>query len=132
MEWNTELWQESVEEFKDFMMPLSRTVGRAERRVAATLYVEGLLLPGQRKSIGPMAERLRVDGQRLQQFITDSPWKEEALWQAIRQEVVPHLGRLEAWVVDETGWASSVPAAGFDEDEPGSSDRPRLVPPANR
>ena len=104
MEWNTELWQESVEEFKDFMMPLSRTVGRAERRVAATLYVEGLLLPGQRKSIGTMAERLRVDGQRLQQFITDSPWKEEALWQAIRQEVVPHLGRLEAWVVDETGW----------------------------
>ena len=53
---------------------------------------------------GSMAERLRVDGQRLQQFITDSPWKEEALWQAIRQEVVPHLGRLEAWVVDETGW----------------------------
>lgn len=104
MEWNTKLWQKSVEEFKDFMMPLSARVGRRERRVAATLYVEGLLLPGQRKSIEPMAERLQVDGQRLQQFITDSPWEEAALWRAIRQEVVPHLGPLQAWVVDETGW----------------------------
>lgn len=104
MEWNIKLWQRSVEEFKDFMMPLSSTVGRAERRVAATLYVEGLLLPGERKSIEPMAERLQVDGQRLQQFITDSPWKEERVWRAIREEVVPHLGPLQAWVVDETGW----------------------------
>jgi len=26
------------------------------------------------------------------------------LWKAIRQEVIPHLEPLEAWVVDETGW----------------------------
>ena len=61
-------------------------------------------MPGQRKSIGPMAERLGVDAQSLQQFITDSPWSDEALWTAIRQEVIPHLEPLEAWVVDETGW----------------------------
>jgi SRSO17 transposase len=66
--------------------------------------VEGLLTPGQRKSIIPMAERLGVDSQSLQQFVTDSPWSEEALWRAIRQEVIPHLEPLEAWVVDETGW----------------------------
>ena len=51
-----------------------------------------------------MAERLGVDSQSLQQFVTDSPWSEEALWQAIRQEIIPHLEPLEAWVVDETGW----------------------------
>ncbi len=61
-------------------------------------------MPGQRKSIVPMAERLGVDSQSLQQFVTDSPWKEEELWRAIRQEIVPHLEPLEAWVVDETGW----------------------------
>lgn len=104
MEWNTKLWQESIDEFRDFMMPLAATVGRSERRVAATRYVEGLLLPGQRKSIEPMAERLGVDSQRLQQFITDSPWDERATWRAIRQEIIPHLEPLEAWVVDETGW----------------------------
>ncbi len=104
MEWNTELWRKSVEDFKNFMLPMAATVGRSERRVAATAYVEGLLIPGRRKSIEPMAERLGVNSQRLQQFITDSPWDEGAVWQAIRKEVIPHLEPLEAWVVDETGW----------------------------
>jgi len=30
-----------------------------------------------------MAERLGVDSQSLQQFVTDSPGSEEAQWQAI-------------------------------------------------
>ncbi len=104
MEWNLELWRRSVEDFKDFMLPLTATVGRLERRVAATNYVEGLLIPGKRKSIEPMAGRLGVDSQRLQQFITDSPWDEGAVWEAVRREVIPHLEPFDAWVVDETGW----------------------------
>jgi SRSO17 transposase len=40
----------------------------------------------------------------LQQFISDSPWEAEELWRAIRREVIPSLGALEAWIVDETGW----------------------------
>src|ERR1035441_6394528 len=102
--WNAKLWKESVTQFLEFLNPLITGLGRSERRVAATRYVEGLLMPGQRKSIIPMAERLGVDAQSLQQFVTDSPWKEEALWRAIRQEIIPHLEPLEAWVVDETGW----------------------------
>ena len=51
-----------------------------------------------------MAARLGVDGQRLQQLVTSSPWSDETVWRAIRQEVIPHLEPLEAWVVDETGW----------------------------
>ena len=102
--WNAKLWKESVERFHKFMAPLIAGLGRSERRVAATRYVEGLLVPGQRKSIGPMAERLGVDAQSLQQFVTDSPWSDEELWTAIRQEIIPHLEPLEAWVVDETGW----------------------------
>jgi SRSO17 transposase len=81
-----------------------KDLGRSERRVGATLYVEGLLMPGQRKSIGPMAERLGVDAQKLQQFITDSPWEESALWKAIRPLAVDCLEPVEAWIVDETGW----------------------------
>ncbi len=104
MEWSEKLWKKSIDQFIDFITPLTSVVGRSERRVAATCYVEGLLLPGQRKSIGPMAERLGVDSQGLQQFITDSPWSDEALWRAIRREVVPHLEPIESWVVDETGW----------------------------
>jgi SRSO17 transposase len=102
--WNAKLWRESVKQFHEFLEPLVAGLGRSERRVAAARYIEGLLMPGHRKAIGPMAERLGVGSQSLQQFVTDSPWSEEAFWQAIRQEVVPSLEPLEAWIVDETGW----------------------------
>jgi SRSO17 transposase len=104
MKWNARLWKNSVAHFAKFMTPLVANLGRSERRRAATRYVAGLLMPGQRKSIEPMAARLKVDSQSLQQLVTSSPWSDEALWRAIRQEVVPHLEPLEAWVVDETGW----------------------------
>lgn len=86
------------------MTPLVEVLGRSERRVAATRYVAGLLLPGQRKSIAPMSERLGVDSQSLQQFVSDSPWEEQSLWSAISQEIIPSLEPIEVWVVDETGW----------------------------
>jgi SRSO17 transposase len=101
--WNSRLWKQSIHQFREFVTPLVAGLGRSERRVAATRYIEGLLMPGQRKSIGPMAERLGVDSQNLQQFVSDSPWSDDALWTAIRQQVIPHLEPLEAWVVDETG-----------------------------
>ena len=79
-------------------------LGRSERREGATLYVQGLLLPGERKSIEPLAERLGIDSQKLQQFIADSPWDQEEVWWAIRREVVPVMEPLAAWIIDETGW----------------------------
>jgi len=82
VEWDGRLWQRSIERFKAFMVPL----GRSERRVAAANYVSGLLMPGQRKSIEPMAARLGIDPQRLQQFVTDSPWNEEQVWRVVRRD----------------------------------------------
>ncbi len=99
--WNAKLWKERVGRFHKFMAPLIAGLGRSESRVAATRYVEGLLVPGQRKSIGPMAGRLGVDTQSLQQFVTDSPWNDEELWTAIRQAIIPQLEPLEAWVVKQ-------------------------------
>jgi SRSO17 transposase len=104
MKWNARLWKNSVTQFANFISPLVAGLGRSERRRAATHYVAGLLMPGQRKSIEPMAARLNVDSQTLQQLLTSSPWSDETVWRAIRQEVIPHLEPLEAWVVDETGW----------------------------
>jgi len=104
MDWDDKLWRRSCEQFEKFMIPMTAPLGRSERRIAATHYVEGLLLPGERKSIEPMAERLNFDPQRLQQFVTDSPWDDQAVWQVIRRELAPHLEPMEAWIVDETGW----------------------------
>ena len=93
-----------MDEFPEFLEPLVAELGRSERREGATLYVQGLLLPGERKSIEPMAERLGTDSQKLQQFIADSPWDEQEVWRAIRREVVPVMEPLAAWIIDETGW----------------------------
>jgi len=104
MKWNSAHWRRKMTELQKFIEPLVAEIGRSERRASAALYVQGLLMPGQRKSIEPMAERLRVDSQKLQQFISDSPWKDRQVWQAIRREVIPAVEPLQAWVVDETGW----------------------------
>jgi SRSO17 transposase len=102
--WNQKLWQRSIDEFPEFLEPLVAGLGRSERREGATLYVQGLLMPGERKSIEPMAERLGIDSQKLQQFVADSPWDEQEVWRAIRREVVPVMEPLAAWIIDETGW----------------------------
>jgi len=104
MAWTPAQWRDNAQRLPAFLTPLVVELGRRERRAGAALYVEGLLLPGQRKSIEPMAERLGVDSQRLQQFITDSPWAEGVVWQAIRREVAGAIEPVAAWIVDETGW----------------------------
>ena len=79
-------------------------LARSDQRAAGELYVRGLLTDGRRKSMQPMAERLGIDHQRLQQFITSSTWDYTAVradvgrWFAASQPV-------EALVVDDTGFA---------------------------
>ncbi len=104
MKWNSAHWRRKVAAFQKFIEPLVADIGRSERRESAALYVQGLLMPGQRKSIEPIAQRLQVDSQKLQQFVSDSPWQESHVWRAIRREVIPAMEPLQAWVVDETGW----------------------------
>ena len=78
-------------------------LARSDQRAAGELYVRGLLADGRRKSMQPMAARLGVDHQRLQQFITSSTWdyvavrRNVARWFAASQPV-------EALVVDDTGF----------------------------
>ena len=47
---------------------------RRDQRAKGELYLRGLMLDGKRKSMQPMAERLGVDHQQLQQFVTTSTW----------------------------------------------------------
>ncbi len=57
MKWNSAHWQRKDGELQSFIKPLVADVGRSERRERAALYVPGLLMPGQRKAIEPMARR---------------------------------------------------------------------------
>lgn len=76
---------------------------RKDRRTTAGLYVRGLLLDGRRKSMQPMAARLRVDHQRLQQFVTSSPWDVEPVRNALSFKACT-LIEPDAWVIDDTGF----------------------------
>lgn len=47
---------------------------RRDQRAKGELYLRGLMLDGKRKSMQPMAQRLGIDHQQLQQFVTTSTW----------------------------------------------------------
>jgi hypothetical protein len=57
-------------------------------------YCRGLLLPGQRKSIEPIAARLHPDRvqsarQLLQHIVSKAPWSDEAVMAAVVRQVLP-------------------------------------------
>jgi SRSO17 transposase len=75
-------------------------------------YCKGLLLPGARKSIEPMAGRLdpentRVKRQSLHHLVAKAPWSDETLLDEMRNRVLPTMqkqGPVVAWIVDDTGF----------------------------
>jgi SRSO17 transposase len=87
----------------DFTAEMLGGLPRKDQRAAGELYVRGLLADGRRKPMEPMAERLGVDHQRLQQFITSSTWD----YTAVRRNVARWFASsqpVEALVVDDTGF----------------------------
>jgi SRSO17 transposase len=76
---------------------------RVDQRATGGLYLRGLLTDGRRKSMQPMAQRLGVDHQRLQQFITSSTWDHTAVRRELAARAVELIGPA-AWVVDDTGF----------------------------
>jgi SRSO17 transposase len=76
---------------------------RSDQRAKGELYVRGLLTDGARKSMQPMAERLGVDHQGLQQFITSSTWDYRAVRANVARWAVDAICP-EAYVVDDSGF----------------------------
>ncbi len=88
---------------EDFAGEVFAPLARADQRVKGGLYLRGLLLDGRRKSMQPMAGRLGVDHQRLQQFMTTSTWPVEAVRARLARRAVAVV-RPQVWVVDDTGF----------------------------
>src|SRR3982750_310491 len=78
-------------------------LSRADQRVKGQTYLRGLLLDGRRKSMQPMAERLGVDHQGLQQFVSSSTWAVEPVRERLAHRAVAVIAP-DAWVVDDTGF----------------------------
>ena len=90
-------------ELLDFTAEMLGGLPRKDQRAAGELYVRGLLADGRRKSMVPMAERLGVDSQRLQQFITSSTWDYAGVRRNVARWFAGHQP-VEALVVDDTGF----------------------------
>jgi SRSO17 transposase len=92
--------RQRLEEFPaELFVPMTR----ADQRAKGVTYLRGLLLDGRRKSMQPMAERLGVDHQGLQQFVTTSTWATTAMRSRLAARAVGTVDPV-AWVVDGTGF----------------------------
>ena len=80
-------------------------MGRSERRFWGSVYVRGLLLEGERKSAGAMSTRIpEANEQNLQQFLSQSPWAWNHVWQTMTQRIESAFPAPEAWVIDDTSF----------------------------
>lgn len=95
-----------------YMDGLAGVVGHADRQEPLKNYCKGLLLPGERKSVEPMAARLASDNvgrmhQSMHHLVADSPWDDKAMLSQVRAQVLPPLtkrGPVQAWIIDDTGF----------------------------
>ena len=98
--------------FAAYMKGLGKAAGHADRIVPLKNYCTGLLLPGERKSVEPMAARLAPEKvermhQSLHHLVADAPWKDDDLLAEVWGAVLPAMqkhGPLVAWIVDDTGF----------------------------
>jgi SRSO17 transposase len=97
--------------FAAYLDSLAQAAGHLDRVVPLKSYCAGLLLPGERKSVEPMAARLcpenvRQTHQSLHHVVAHSPWKDEDILEAVRHYALPAMQKqapIEAWIVDDTG-----------------------------
>jgi SRSO17 transposase len=97
--------------FAAYLNRLAQAAGHLDRVVPLKSYCTGLLLPGERKSVEPMAARLCPDNvrqthQSLHHVVAHAPWRDEDILEAVRRYALPAMqkpGPIEAWIVDDTG-----------------------------
>jgi len=90
---------------EQFLADLLEPLGRRERRYWSSVYVRGLLLDGERKSIEPMAGRLPEGNvQAMQQLIGQSPWPWAPVWERLARRMSAELSPDPVWVIDDTGF----------------------------
>jgi SRSO17 transposase len=99
------------ERFGEYLTRLGETIGHADRREPLRAYMAGLLLPGERKSVEPMAAKVdprNVESrhQSMHHFVADAPWDAAGVIRVARDWALEQFDRhapIQAWVIDDTG-----------------------------
>jgi SRSO17 transposase len=93
----------------EWLSPFLAVMGRKTRRIRAPFYRRGLLGPGERKSLQPMAARLGLPGHDpLQHFIASPAWDDGPLWTVLAHEADRLVG-VVCSIRSETGSNPSAP-----------------------
>jgi len=103
---------ESERRFEKYVEGLASVIGHADRVGPLCDYCTGLVLPGDRKSVEPMAamtdpDQMEAQHQSLLHFIGISEWSDERVLAKVREMVVPAIerhGPIEAWIIDDTAF----------------------------
>ncbi|HME85953.1 MAG TPA: IS701 family transposase [Roseiarcus sp.] len=84
--------------------PFLARFGHKARRRMCPLYVAGLIGPGDRKSVGPVAERVAPGAyDRLHHFVSDGVWDEAPLERELAIQADKLVGGADAFlVIDDT------------------------------
>ena len=98
--------------FTAYVEGLASVVGHADRSGPLRDYCTGLMLPGERKSVEPMAARTApartaAQHQSLLHFVGVASWSDEKMLAKVREMVLPAIeghGRIEAWIIDDTSF----------------------------
>ena len=97
--------------FAAYVSRLGAALGHADRLEPLRAYLTGLLLPGERKSVEPMAAKVdprhvSARHQSMHNFVATAPWDDDEVLAAARDYALEQLERhapAGAWIVDDTG-----------------------------
>src|SRR5215475_8215970 len=96
---------EVVERLYGYALELRPLFGRSDMYKQGRVYLHGLLLDGERKSIEPLSRRVPGGNeQNLQQFINQSPWDPAPVLAAYRARMAAAFARPDGvLLIDDTG-----------------------------
>jgi SRSO17 transposase len=91
-------------EFEQWVQPFVAELGHAGQRRWAPVYLRGLIAPGERKSVEPMARRqCPGDKEQLHHFVATSSWDPSALHRVLLDKAEGLVGGEQAHlIVDDT------------------------------
>jgi len=97
--------------FERYCDAMVATMMHADREQPGRWYLKGLVLPGGRKSVEPMAarvqpQRVRSAHQSMHHLVAEAQWSDAAMLATVAKAVLPKLVCGEApvfWIVDDTG-----------------------------
>jgi SRSO17 transposase len=98
--------------FTRYVEGLVSVIGHADRAAPLHDYCLGLVMPGERKSVEPMAaitapERTAAQHQSLLHFVGEGGWSDDEVLGKVRELVLPSIeryGPIEAWIIDDTSF----------------------------